>query len=219
MSTSPRPPHNTPTESVAPQNQFPLNPTMTAPRPTDDQLLLAVRYVLNECSVDEAAALEVALAEDAAAQQALVEAVQIVSLLQSTPNCEAIAASQTSVVPVRPVRQWGAVARMAGALVAAGIVLGAVVNLSPPRGPVAPLDLVATNPALPQVWSNLSLESSLVSESADGMDEVSEDDADRMPGSQASTNDVPDWLLTAVLVEEESHDSGEEMGLDEESQL
>ena len=54
-------------------------------------MLLAVRFVLNECQQTELAMFEARLADDPAAQTALVEAVQIVALLQATPCCDAIA--------------------------------------------------------------------------------------------------------------------------------
>lgn len=186
---------------------------MTANSIDDDNLLLAVRYVLNECDRNELAAFESRLADDSAAQQALVEAVQIVALLQATPICEPASRLQAArAVPLR--RSW-----QVASLLVAGLLV-AVVMFWPafpaPSGhrtaevPTVPLH--TESPALAQAWT--ALDPHLIT--PDETDEAHSADDDNTEPAY----DVPDWLLTAVLVEEEQGGSDEnDMGIEEETQL
>ena len=205
---------------------------------SDDDLLLAVRFVLNECQQTELAMFEARLADDPAAQTALVEAVQIVALLQATPSCEAFAreshlqaasVSRKTSAPSR--RSW-----KIAALVAAGLLVAVVLNWPTPLSPqvhhtvstpgaATPSDIAPsvtlftiTNadefPALAQAWTALDPDQITSNES---------DPIDDAPGDIAS--DVPDWLLTAVLVEaqqgaaEQGATGENDPGLEEDIQL
>ena len=193
----------------------------TANSTSDDDLLLAVRYVLNECHPTELALFESRLADDPAAQSALVEAVQIVALLQATPSCEAftrqsdLGAASVSGKPVAPSRRSWQIA----SLVAAGLLVAVVLNWPAIPSPqdhrtvtipsvIAPSVTLftATNadefPALAQAWTALDPDQ-IVSDETDPIDDDPED----------SASDVPDWLLTAVLVEAEQ--GAGEQGVDE----
>lgn len=67
-------------------------------------------------------------------------------------------------------------------------------------------------PALAQAWSEL--------DAAQIAAELSDDDSAPSVSAEAdNANDVPDWLLTAILVEEDAGEVGDELGHDEETQL
>ncbi len=183
---------------------------MTNPNPTDDTLLLAVLYVLNECDESEAVAFEARLGDDSAAQEALVEAVRIVAMLQSTPTCESLESSLQAApgraAPAR--RSW----QTASLITASLLVAVAVIWQSFPSSQNHQV-AIHEAPALAQAWTAFDAEQVVVAEPTD--EETTEDSADELEPA----SDVPDWLLTAVLFEEASGESDDEMGFDEESQL
>ncbi len=182
---------------------------MTNSNPTDDTLLMAVRYVLNECDATELAAFEARLGDDPAAQEALVEAVRIVALLQKTPTCQSLESSLQAApgraAPAR--RSWKPAALVTASL----LVAVAVIWQSRPATQNRQV-AIHDSPALAQVWTTLDADQ-IVAEVAD--EEATEDSADELE----TASDVPDWLLTAVLVEEANGQSDDEMGFDEETQL
>jgi hypothetical protein len=179
----------------------------TAKSTTDDNLLLAIRYVLNECDPNELAEFEARLGDDQTAQAALVEAVQIVALLQATPNCAELAPRPIRAVPAR--RSW-----QVASLVAASLLI-AVVAIWQSR-PSLPLDhsVAMTNesPALAQAWTALDPQI------------IASEDIDEAPTSHGSpdeiVSDVPDWLLAAVMAEfEQRQPDDHDMEIEAESQL
>ena len=190
----------------------------TANSTTDNDLLLAVRYVLNECDRNELATFEARLADDPAAQAALVEAVQIVALLQATPCCEAFAlesslqAASASRKPAAPSRRSWQIAL----LVAASLLVAVVLNWPALPSPqdhhaitIATITNANESPALAQAWTALD------------PDHITFDEVDPIDDALLEVaSDVPDWLLTAVLVEAEQGASNDnDNGLEEEIQL
>ena len=193
----------------------------TAKTTSDDDLLLAVRYVLNECAPTELAAFEARLGDDPAAQVALVEAVQIVALLQATPTCEALesrslesslqaaSASRKSAPPSQ--RSW-----QIASLVAASLLFAVVLNWPALPSPqdhhtatIPTVTIPTESPALAQAWTALDPHH-IISDESDPIDDAPVE----------VTSDVPDWLLTAVLVEAEQGASDEnDMDYEEETQL
>ena len=184
---------------------------------TDDDLLLAVRYVLNECGPTELAGFELRLGDDSAAQEALVQAVQIVALLQATPTCEALEASlqaaSASRKPAAPARRSWQVASLVAASLLASVAMFWPSRPAPQHNHIA---TVAAPPALAQAWTALDPHQFTPDETdeAHAVDEAPEEVASEV------ASDVPDWLLTAVLVEEEQGASDEnDMDFEEETQL
>lgn len=162
----------------------------------DDDLLLAVRYVTGECDASEAGAFEERLADDEAAQYALVEATRIVALLKSTPCCPQFAQPETKK------HRWGVGTGQWGVVLAACVVVAVGVLWTIESGTSTP------SPALAQAWS--SMEHEPVAAIAAEEELVDE--------SQELAAEVPDWLLTAVLVEQGEADD-QAADLDEESHL
>ena len=195
----------------------------TANSITDDDLLLAVRYVLNECDRNELATFEARLADDPMAQAALVEAVQIVVLLQATPCCEAFAlesrplesslqAASVSRKPAAPSRRSWQIASLVAASLLVAVVLNWPTLPSPQDHPaitIATITNANESPALAQAWTALD------------PDHITSDDADPIDDTPVEVDsDVPDWLLTAVLVEAEQGATDEnDQGFEEETQL
>lgn len=194
---------------------------MTPNITSDDDLLLAVRYVLNECAPTELAGFEARLGDDSAAQVALVQAVQIVALLQATPTCEALESSlQAASVSRKPAtptraapahRSW-----QVASLVAASLLFAVVLSWSALPSPqehlavtIPTVTIANESPALAQVWTALDPHH-ITSDESDPIDDAPVD----------IVSDVPDWLLTAVLVEAEQGASDEnDMDFEEETQL
>ncbi len=182
----------------------------TANSTTDDDLLLAVRYVLNECDSAELAIFEARLGDDPAAQSALVEAVQIVALLQATPTCAELAPRHIRPVPAK--RSWQVASLVAATLLVAVIAVWQSVPSLQFDHTVAIND---ESPVLAQAWTALDPQVS----TSDDVDEVAEvalvnESADEV------ASDVPDWLLAAVMVEaEQGQPDDHEMDLEEETQL
>lgn len=171
--------------------------------PSDDDLLLAVRYVTDECDPVEAAAFEDRLAGDTAAQNALVEATQIVALLKATPSCPEFA-------PPRKQRQWGVGSGQWGAILASCVVVavGILWTLEPGNQRAGGVAMLGESPALAQAWTALD----------DVPTEVADADDDLADETDDVAADVPDWLLTAVMVEQGEVDENAQ-NLDEETQL
>ncbi len=188
---------------------------MTPNPTTDDDLLLAVRYALNECDPAELAAFEARLGDDPAAQVALVEAVQIVALLQSTPTCEALGSSRQaasvsrrSVAPSR--RSWLVATLLAATLLVAVIAVWQSIPSSRIDHTVA---MTNESPALAQAWTTLDSPASTTDE-ASSVDDSADDSAEEV------ASDVPDWLLAAVMAEaEQGQPDASDMDLEEETQL
>ncbi len=203
---------------------------MTAVNSTsDDDLLLAVRYVLEECSAGELAAFEARLGDDPAAQGALVEAVQIIALLQSTPTCEEsesspwesslqAASAPASRKPLSPARRsWQVASLVAASLLACMAIFWSVTPAPFGNQTVeAPIATSANDPpALAQAWTALDSHQFTPDEAGETDDAHSADD-----DSAELASDVPDWLLTAVLVEEQQgHMDENDMDFEEETQL
>ncbi|RLS53808.1 MAG: hypothetical protein DWH91_13435 [Planctomycetota bacterium] len=167
----------------------------------------------------EVAAFEAQLEDNLSAQSALVAAVQIVGLLQSTPTCETLSAAapaaqprtvtRGSVIPRRS-PDWTLATAVAGVAVAvSGFALLAPNSRPMPRGGEAP--------ALAQAWSELDA-AQITAELPDD-DSVPSVSTESTSAEAVSDNDVPDWLLTAILVEEEANQVGDELGHEEETQL
>lgn len=171
--------------------------------PSDNDLLLAVRYVTDECDAVEAAAFEDRLAGDTAAQNALVEATQIVAMLKATPSCPQFAQ------PMKK-RQWGVGSGQWGAILASCVVVavGILWTLEPGPEQSGGIAMLEESPVLAQAWTALADEPAEAADNDDDMTEESNDVA----------ADVPDWLLTAVMVEQGEVDENAQ-NLDEETQL
>ncbi len=179
----------------------------TANSTTDDDLLLAVRYVLNECDSAELAKFELRLGDDPAAQEALVEAVQIVALLQATPTCAELAPRHIRPVPAQ--RSWQVASLVAATLLVAVV---AVWQSMPSSQIDHTIVMTSESPALAQAWTALDPQSAM-SEDADEVPLV-DDFADEV------ASDVPDWLLAAVIAEaEQGQPDDHERDLEEETQL
>lgn len=193
----------------------------TANSTTDDDLLLAVRYVLNECGAAELAAFEARLGDDSVAQVALVEAVQIVALLQATPTCAEVAPRPARAVSAKPVparQSWQVASLVAAALL---VVVVAVWQSLPSSqfDRTVVLDNVPPNesPALAQAWT--ALDPSAIA--AEDPDDAPADEVLLVDDSGNDTaSDVPDWLLSAVMAEaEQGQPDDHDMDLEEETQL
>ncbi len=179
----------------------------TANSPTDDDLLLAVRYVLNECDAAELAAFETRLGDDPAAQAALVEAVQIVALLQATPTCDELAPRLVRSVPAR--RSWQVASLVAATLLFAVVVVWQSVPSTQFDHTVV---MTSESPALAQAWTALDPQPAMSEDADEAL--TADDSADEV------ASDVPDWLLAAVMAEAEQGESiNHDMDLEEETQL
>ena len=201
------------------------------PNPTpDDDLLLAVRYVLDECESGEREALEARLADDVQAQEALVEAVRIVSLLQSTPTCSEVGQTFLSAAEVGQtflsaepavIRPRSAPWRKA-TLLAAGLLLAVtamwLLTPSPSIPVVVAPDPTVEDPAVPESPALTHTWTALDPAVADDADESDPEDS---PETLEAAREVPDWLLTAILVEEDDQATPVDghMETDEETQL
>ncbi len=184
---------------------------MTQNSITDDDLLLAVRYALNECDPAELAAFEARLGDDPSAQVALVEAVQIVALLQSTPTCEAITPRLARRVSAR--RTWQVASLLAATLLVAVIAVWQSVPSSRIDHTVA---MSNDSPVLAQAWTALDSPAS----TTDDADEASSVDDSADDSANEIASDVPDWLLAAVIAEaEQGQPDDPDMDLVEETQL
>ncbi len=178
----------------------------TANSTTDDDLLLAVRYVLNECNPAELAAFEARLGDDPAAQSALVEAVQIVALLQSTPTCAELAPRHFRPVPAQ--RSWQVASLVAATLLVAVVVVWQSMSSSQIDHTVV---MTSESPVLAQAWTALDPQVS----TSDDADEVAlvDDSASEV------ASEVPDWLLAAVMAEAEQGQPDDHEEMEEGTQL
>lgn len=177
-----------------------MNPANISMEVNDHDLLLAVRYLTDECDSLESAAFEDRLADDESAQAALVEATRIVALLKATPDCPE--------ATISPVHQRTLAGGRWGAILAASVVVGAgllwVMESSRESSEVATLN---PSTSVAQAWTALA---SSDSDQVDPDDELSE-------SGEIDVADVPDWLLTAVMVQE--GDADHEENVDSEGQL
>lgn len=185
-----------------------MNPT-PHDNSNDEDLLLAVRYVTGECDAVEEAAFEDRLESDPAAQAALVDATRIVAMLKATPVCPEFAqplAQSTKPQQKRPwvgSGQWGAV--LASCVV---VTLGVLWTMESGAPPTEGLVVLQESPALAQAWSAIDPEPVAAADADDDLADESEE----------LGADVPDWLLTAVMVEQgEIEENAQD--LDEETQL
>ena len=185
-----------------------MNPT-PHDNSNDEDLLLAVRYVTGECDAVEEAAFEDRLESDPAAQAALVDATRIVAMLKATPVCPEFAQPLPQASKPQQKRpwvgsgQWGAV--LASCVV---VTLGVLWTMESGAPPTEGLVVLQESPALAQAWSAIDPEPVAAADADDDLADESEE----------LGADVPDWLLTAVMVEQgEIEENAQD--LDEETQL
>lgn len=167
----------------------------------DEDLLLAVRYLTDECDLIESHAFEARLADDESAQAALVEATRIVALLKSTPSCPQF------VTPDKPQMRRVGTGRWSAILASWFVVGVGLLWIMEPAQRSADVATLNTPPTLAQAWTELD---SHEIENSDLDDEISE-------ASDGAAEEVPDWMLAAVMVQESDTDRGE--NADTEGQL
>ncbi len=144
---------------------------------------LAARYVCGELSPGDAASFETQLADEPAAQEALVRASRLVCGLQTGPHTMVSENGNAVVVPPksRERARW-AVAATVAALLMVGLFL------NPPSWQATPAPDAGTAATLVGLWH----------EHGQSLDDGGEMDTERL----IETEEVPAWLLAAVSLEQ-----------------
>jgi hypothetical protein len=163
---------------------------MNHPSPQSDLPLLALRYTAGELDAAELAAFERRLETDLVAQSALVQAVQIVAVLQSPSRLPAITRPLSS-RPAAASRQWSRWLAVLSCGVVAAAMLIALREESVPDAGGDAVAGTAAGGAMVADWAAVELADAEV---------LSADDAALLVLDEDPSGEdvVPDWLLAAV---------------------
>lgn len=163
---------------------------MTPALPQSDLSLTALRYLAGELDVAAADAFERLLGADAAAQQALVQAVQISAAVQSGSSAPAVVPTVRIATARRPERtsHWSTAAALIGSGLVAATVLVAL------RDAPKSVSVVSSDESSPgatvSLWTELDVE-----EIEAALDEPS---LMTLDGEAADAVQVPDWMFAAI---------------------
>jgi len=154
--------------------------------------LAAFRYLAGELDAADTDAFERLLANDEAAQQALVHAVQISTALQSETLVSQVVPSSRAAQSHRPQRvsRWSSALALVGSALVAATVLVALRDESTSQVAFVSSENSSVD-ATVSLWSELDVEGSDTS----GMDESM---LVMLDGEASEGVQVPDWMLAAV---------------------
>lgn len=168
---------------------------MTISSQNDELLLLAFQYVSGELSAPETEAFEAQLAEEASAQQALADVVQLSEAVAIGAAERAVTRSQER-VRRRSGRRQMIVAGLSGAVIAGAVfALAGRINQ---QGPSHDEQTAAVPSVSPQeAHSVVTLWSALGSAESEPSI-VDESNIIPVEGADVTGDEIPDWMLAAV---------------------